>query len=181
MSQGAFLKWMNRKFSFFFINNMTEKCLLYYLLCSTWQLVRVHIYIFFFNSLNFKVKALVWNETLKSAFCVNVTVSIVSVVFAIAGEKKDPVLPAHFCNVFQKPQTSSTHRFTGLLHWRGKLQVTHPHPQTPQHSSSRASVRLRLSSLSPPMQPVSAMMPALAPAVTFCRLFVFPYVHVSIL
>lgn len=75
----------------------------------------------------------------------------------------------------------------------GENSCWHIRTSPPKHSSCKASVFLHsnmlMPVLSPPMKPASVMMPALAPAVTFQRLFssVFllfflsSYVHVSIL
>lgn len=125
----------------------------------------------------------------------NSAVSVVRVVFCHKQvEKNHLVLPAHIFVLCSKtPKTSGAHCHTGRLRWRGKLLLTYPHLPPPNHSSCKASVFLHsnmlMPVLSPPMKPASVMMPALAPAVTFQRLFssVFllfflsSYVHVSIL
>lgn len=107
--------------------------------------------------------------------------SIVTIVFAIAGERNDPALPAHIfyfflvmCSKTVKQQHASC---IGQLHWRGKLLLTSLPP--PLHIDATrlqfdcfSSQQQLLAHLSPPMKPVSVMTPALAPAVMFCFAFV---------
>lgn len=124
----------------------------------------------------------------------NSAVSVVRVVFCHKQvEKNHLVLPAHIFVLCSKtPKTSGAlpHRTASL---EGKTPVDISAPPPLKQSSCKASVFLHsnmlMPVLSPPMKPASVMMPALAPAVTFQRLFssVFllfflsSYVHVSIL
>lgn len=122
----------------------------------------------------------------------NFTVSVVSIVFAIAGEKNDPVLPAHIfvlCSKILNQQHASVYWTASL---RGKTLADMSTPPTLHAQAARLRFksvslhsRMLLDRLSPPMKPTSVMMPALAPAVTFCFAFLFcfsfPYVHISFL
>lgn len=80
-------------------------------------------------------------DTESLPFVFNFTVSIASVVFAIAGEKKkkDPVLPAHIfvlCSKTLNLQHAS-------LYWTASLEgKTLFDMSTPPHSSCQASVKL---------------------------------------
>lgn len=77
-----FLKLMNFKFSFFlsfFINNMMKNVygIICYTILDSWCRSMFFVFLIFRS---FKVKALVWNKTLKPAFLCLTSVSAVSVV-----------------------------------------------------------------------------------------------------
>lgn len=183
MFQGAFLKWVNLKFSFFFLLTIWWK--MFMVLFVTLYLTAGVGYIFFNRVL--KLKHLYETRHWSLPF-VNFTVSIVSVVFAIAGEKNDPVLPAHIfvlCSKTLNQQHAS-------MYWIASLEGKTPlDTSTPSPRPNIQAVRLRLDSiflyrrmllacLSPPMKPVCDD----ACSGTSCHilpLVFFPYVHVSIL
>lgn len=92
---------------------------------------------------SFDGNTFVWH---KPVLCLT-SVSVVTIVFAIAGERNDPALPAHFffvlfcfvmCSKTVKQQHASC---IGQLHWRGKLLLTYL-PPPPPHRCYKASVWL---------------------------------------
>lgn len=146
-------------------------------------------FVFFLMPWSFDGNTFVWH---KPVLCLT-SVSVVTIVFAIAGERNDPALPALFfffvmCSKTVKQQHASC---IGQLHWRGKLLLTYLPPllhidATRLQFDCFSSQQQLLVHLSPSMKPVSVMTPALAPAVMFCFAFVLespppphPYVHVS--